>query len=121
MYFQVFSYVIVIYYFFFFVKQKTAYELRIIDWSSDVCSSDLVFPHSEGTAMEFSQFNVNALMEITSRPDLVFVRGQGSWLEDHAGKRYLDVVQGWAVNTLGHSAPEMTRALLEQADTLMKP
>ncbi|MBO9354378.1 acetylornithine transaminase [Bordetella petrii] len=71
--------------------------------------------------MEFSQFNVNALMEITSRPDLVFVRGQGSWLEDHAGKRYLDFVQGWAVNTLGHCAPEMKRALLEQADKLMNP
>src|SRR3546814_3732765 len=28
--------------FFFFVKQKTAYEMRISDWSSDVCSSDLV-------------------------------------------------------------------------------
>ena len=52
-------------------------------------------------------------MEITSRPDLVFVRGQGSWLEDHAGKRYLDFVQGWAVNTLGHSAPEMQKALLD--------
>ncbi len=71
--------------------------------------------------MEFSQFNVNALMEITSRPDLVFVRGQGSWLEDHAGKRYLDFVQGWAVNTLGHCAPEMKRALVEQADKLMNP
>ncbi|MGE8568384.1 MAG: acetylornithine transaminase, partial [Achromobacter spanius] len=40
--------------------------------------------------MEFSQFNVNTLMDITSRPDLVFVSGKGSWLEDHAGKRYLD-------------------------------
>src|SRR3546814_8081974 len=29
------------YFFFFFVKQKTAYEMRISDWSSDVCSSDL--------------------------------------------------------------------------------
>src|SRR3546814_8653723 len=28
-------------FFFFFVKQKTAYEMRISDWSSDVCSSDL--------------------------------------------------------------------------------
>ncbi|OZI16725.1 MULTISPECIES: acetylornithine transaminase [Bordetella] len=71
--------------------------------------------------MEFSQFNVNALMEITARPDLVFVRGQGSWLEDHTGKRYLDFVQGWAVNTLGHCAPEMKRALIEQADKLMNP
>src|SRR3546814_5747364 len=30
-------------YFFFFFKQKTAYEMRISDWSSDVCSSDLRF------------------------------------------------------------------------------
>lgn len=71
--------------------------------------------------MEFSQFNTNTLMEITSRPDLVFVRGQGSWLEDHAGKRYLDFVQGWAVNTLGHSAPEMQKALLDQSKLLMNP
>src|SRR3546814_6076601 len=33
-----------IYVFFFFFKQKTAYEMRISDWSSDVCSSDLVIP-----------------------------------------------------------------------------
>src|SRR3546814_6910488 len=31
-----------VYFFFFFFKQKTAYEMRISDWSSDVCSSDLV-------------------------------------------------------------------------------
>src|SRR3546814_10907904 len=30
-------------FFFFFFKQRTAYEVRISDWSSDVCSSDLVF------------------------------------------------------------------------------
>src|SRR3546814_7783246 len=30
-----------LYFFFFFFKQKTAYEMRISDWSSDVCSSDL--------------------------------------------------------------------------------
>src|SRR3546814_5279141 len=30
------------FYFFFFFKQKTAYEMRISDWSSDVCSSDLI-------------------------------------------------------------------------------
>src|SRR3546814_12698289 len=32
-------------FFFFFFKQKTAYEMRISDWSSDVCSSDLDFDH----------------------------------------------------------------------------
>src|SRR3546814_6824507 len=35
--------------FFFFFKQKTAYEMRISDWSSDVCSSDLV--HGEAREM----------------------------------------------------------------------
>src|SRR3546814_8060377 len=33
--------------FFFFFKQKTAYEMRISDWSSDVCSSDLTLRHYE--------------------------------------------------------------------------
>src|SRR3546814_1458740 len=33
--------------FFFFFKQKTAYEMRISDWSSDVCSSDLVGDHPD--------------------------------------------------------------------------
>src|SRR3546814_2376887 len=32
-----------VFFFFFFFKQKTAYEMRISDWSSDVCSSDLIF------------------------------------------------------------------------------
>src|SRR3546814_8063964 len=43
--FRFFCYVIgflwIVYAFFFFFKQKTAYEMRISDWSSDVCSSDL--------------------------------------------------------------------------------
>lgn len=71
--------------------------------------------------MEFGQFNVNALMEITQRPDLVFVRGQGSWLEDHAGKRYLDFIQGWAVNCLGHCPPEIVRAVEAQSRLLLNP
>src|SRR3546814_15392438 len=38
-------------YYFFFFKQKTAYEMRISDWSSDVCSSDLGPPAQEERAM----------------------------------------------------------------------
>src|SRR3546814_9280503 len=38
-----------VWYFFFFFKQKTAYEMRISDWSSDVCSSDLPYEHSQAT------------------------------------------------------------------------
>jgi len=71
--------------------------------------------------MDFSQFNVKSLMEITQRPELVFVRGEGSWLQDHAGKRYLDFVQGWAVNCLGHNPEPVRRALVEQGGRLMNP
>src|SRR3546814_3711328 len=38
-----------VYLFFFFFKQKTAYEMRISDWSSDVCSSDLPIAHRHRT------------------------------------------------------------------------
>src|SRR3546814_8345485 len=38
------SLIVICFFFFFFFKQKTAYEMRISDWSSDVCSSDLRKP-----------------------------------------------------------------------------
>src|SRR3546814_10236971 len=38
---MIFVVLLLCFYFFFFFKQKTAYEMRISDWSSDVCSSDL--------------------------------------------------------------------------------
>jgi acetylornithine/N-succinyldiaminopimelate aminotransferase len=60
-----------------------------------------------------------SLMEITTRPDILFVSGRGSWLTDHAGKRYLDFVQGWAVNCLGHCSPVVTGALVYQASRLI--
>src|SRR3546814_6726006 len=40
---------------FFFFKQKTAYEMRISDWSSDVCSSDLVQSEIQDAAYEFEK------------------------------------------------------------------
>jgi acetylornithine/N-succinyldiaminopimelate aminotransferase len=60
-----------------------------------------------------------SLMEITERPDIVFVRGEGSWLFDRAGRRYLDFVQGWAVNCLGHSPVSLVRAIADQAARLI--
>lgn len=71
--------------------------------------------------MEFDRTGVNALMEITQRPELVFVRGQGSWLEDHNGRRYLDFIQGWAVNCLGHCPPEVVQAMTKQSEQLINP
>ena len=63
----------------------------------------------------------DALMDITARPPTVFVRGEGAFLWDDTGKRYLDFVQGWAVNCLGHSPPEVVEALAEQAKLLLTP
>jgi len=61
----------------------------------------------------------SALMAITNRPEVVFTRGEGSWLWDSAGKKYLDFIQGWAVNCLGHCPPVVTRALAEQSQQLI--
>jgi acetylornithine/N-succinyldiaminopimelate aminotransferase len=63
----------------------------------------------------------DALMDITARPPTVFVRGEGSFLWDYSGKRYLDFIQGWAVNCLGHSPPVVAEALAEQAKLLLTP
>jgi len=71
--------------------------------------------------MDFSQFNIASLMTITQRPEVVFVHGRGSWLTDHAGKRYLDFVQGWAVNCLGHNPEPVRQALMAQSERLLNP
>ena len=42
--------------------------------------------------------NFDSVMDITPRPPIVFVGGQGSWLTDSEGRFYLDFIQGWAVN-----------------------
>jgi acetylornithine/N-succinyldiaminopimelate aminotransferase len=61
----------------------------------------------------------DALMEITSRPPVVFAAGKGSRLWDENGKAYLDFIQGWAVNCLGHCAPPILDALASQAAKLI--
>ena len=61
------------------------------------------------------------LMPVTERPTQVFVRGQGACLWDAAGTRYLDWLQGWAVNALGHCPPEVAQALQVQSGLLLTP
>ena len=62
---------------------------------------------------------MQSVMPVAVRPALAFVRGRGSWLWDHEERPYLDFVQGWAVNALGHSPEEISRALTAQAQTLV--
>ncbi len=53
------------------------------------------------------------------RFDLSFARGQGSYLWDVGGRRYLDLGSGIAVCALGHANPEITRTLVEQSQRLL--
>ena len=61
----------------------------------------------------------SSLMPITQRPPIVFTRGEGAWLWDSEGNKYLDFIQGWAVNCLGHGHPALIEALTTQAQTLI--
>lgn len=56
-----------------------------------------------------------AVMGTYARQDVVFERGEGSWLISTTGDRYLDFASGVAVNALGHAHPKLIAALTEQA------
>jgi len=59
------------------------------------------------------------LMPTYNRQPILFTRGEGCWLFDDAGNRYLDGIAGIAVCNLGHCHPAVTRTLCEQAATLV--
>lgn len=59
-----------------------------------------------------------AVMSTYGRQDVVFERGEGSWLISTSGERYLDFTSGIAVNALGHAHPKLVAALTEQAAQL---
>jgi acetylornithine/N-succinyldiaminopimelate aminotransferase len=54
------------------------------------------------------------VMNTYARQPVAFVRGEGVWLWDEAGKKYLDALAGIAVNTLGYNHPRLTAALLKR-------
>ena len=59
------------------------------------------------------------LMPTYGPPALQLVRGEGSWLWDRDGTKYLDLLSGLAVTSLGHSHPVVAEAIFEQAQTLL--
>jgi acetylornithine/N-succinyldiaminopimelate aminotransferase len=59
------------------------------------------------------------LVYVTDRPPVVMERGEGMYLFDTEGKRYLDFVGGWAVTALGHCPPVVLKALKKQAEILI--
>src|ERR1700753_1933900 len=59
------------------------------------------------------------VMPIYARLEVNFVRGEGVYLFDESGNRYLDLCAGIAVCALGHAHPRITRAIADQAATLV--
>jgi acetylornithine/N-succinyldiaminopimelate aminotransferase len=66
-----------------------------------------------------TQQDHSSLLHIYNRPDCVFERGEGVYLFDTTGRRYLDFVAGIAVNALGHGDPDVLQAMSEQASQLI--
>ena len=65
------------------------------------------------------QREARAHLQVYARQPLTIARGEGCWVWDDAGAKYLDLVAGIAVNVLGHAHPAVADALNEQARTLL--
>ncbi|MDX1573511.1 MAG: aspartate aminotransferase family protein [Methylophaga sp.] len=61
----------------------------------------------------------NTVMPTYGRLDVTFKQGQGAWLINDKGERYLDALSGIAVVNLGHCHPKITEAICDQAKTLI--
>lgn len=61
----------------------------------------------------------SAIMPTYGRLDVAFTEGKGAWLTDTDGKKYLDALSGISVCNLGHTHPEVTRVICEQAARLV--
>jgi acetylornithine/N-succinyldiaminopimelate aminotransferase len=72
-------------------------------------------PHTEEWLTRYE----HALLGVFGRPQLVLERGDGAWVWDVDGRRYLDLVGGIAVNALGHNHPALVAAISRQAGRLV--
>lgn len=68
---------------------------------------------------EIKTIDEKNVMNTYNRLPVGFVKGEGVWLWDTEGKKYLDFVSGIGVNILGHSHPKVVEAICRQAGTLM--
>lgn len=61
---------------------------------------------------------IPSVLPTYNRAPLTFVKGEGGWLIEQDGRRFLDLGAGIAVNALGHAHPALVQALTEQAENL---
>jgi acetylornithine/N-succinyldiaminopimelate aminotransferase len=74
---------------------------------------------TEPTATTVQAVEAAHVLQTYKRQPVVFVRGEGVWLVDDQGKRYLDLLSGIGVNVLGHAHPALVQAVREQIGTLV--
>ena len=75
--------------------------------------------HTAEAAEAYTERHRVALMRTLSTPLLVLERGEGCWVWDVDGRRYLDFLAGIAVDSLGHAHPVVVEAVARQAATLI--
>ncbi|GAA4716869.1 acetylornithine aminotransferase [Promicromonospora umidemergens] len=73
---------------------------------------------ANGSVAAWTERYTGAVMDTFGPPQRVLVRGEGSYVWDADGKRYLDLLGGIAVNALGHAHPTLTAAISAQLGTL---
>ncbi len=71
------------------------------------------------TADWLARYNASVAAVLPTSFDLVAARGEGSWITDVEGRRYLDFGSGIAVTNVGHCHPRVVAAVAEQAATLL--
>lgn len=86
------------------------------DLSSSVPGS-LAGPDESGSAAWLERYG-RSVMGVFGTPQRVLVRGEGSYVWDADGNRYLDLLGGIAVNALGHAHPFLVSAVTAQLATL---
>ncbi len=85
---------------------------------ADAPDDALPMPAAAGSVAEWTDRYTHALMDTFGPPQRVLVRGEGPYVWDADGKRYLDLLGGIAVNALGHAHPTLTAAISAQLGTL---
>ena len=69
---------------------------------------------------KWQELEAKYFMRTVKRLPVTLVRGKGCRVWDSSGRKYLDFVGGWAVNSLGHCHPVLSKAIKDQADRLIQ-
>ena len=85
---------------------------------TEIISPSETLPEPTGTVAQWTDRYTHAVMDTFGAPQRVLVRGEGAYVWDADGNRYLDLLGGIAVNALGHAHPTLTAAISAQLGTL---